>query len=80
MRTNKIKYPKLLCRIIEKHGNVKDFCRTSGMSYDKILRTLKGTRRLTADDIRELSEILEIPRSEQLDTFIPDGMPIRKGA
>jgi hypothetical protein len=57
-------YPKLRGRIVEKYQNIANFARTIGVEPNVISRKLGGKIGLTTNDIRQWSNLLEIPLEE----------------
>lgn len=58
------KYRRLRGRIVEKFGNIGAFADRIGMTRVQTSNKLNGRSGLSADDIREWSEILDIKPRE----------------
>lgn len=58
---NKMEYPKLNGKIVERFRTVRAFSRAIGKDEGAISRKLNGKAKISLDEVRKWSEILEIP-------------------
>ena len=62
--SDKILYPELYDRIVEKYSTLQNFCKELGQQYCSLYFKLSGRRAIRLTEMEEWAKLLDIPSSE----------------
>ena len=62
--SDKIVYPNLYNRIVEKYGTIQAFCRDLGVQYCALYFKLSGRRSIRLSEMENWAKMLEIPEAD----------------
>ena len=68
--SDRILYPNLYNRIVEKYSTIQAFCRELGVQYCAVYFKLSGRRSIRLEEMETWAKLLEIPENEFSKYFV----------